>query len=263
MHGFGACMIAGVPHPFEESFFWKFAAGLRQSTGLEIESRVVSLGGFPTYKAAAHVKRALVNNPDYVVIQLGSTDLTVSLNRHLRSLWSKNLRNGGDASSSTGASIDAMGPFERSKTRAIIEFAKDCLCRMLFVSPIHGGASIYLSAIRQVLAEISRAGAKPILLAPFPHGDRVSNHWARRFTSQLAELAKSENVIFVDSFNGLIDIPLSDLLYSDRLHLTRIGHERVSALLVDALSSRLAIGSTIRIVPQISTRVGEMTHIPR
>jgi len=237
-------MIAGTPHPFENSFFKKFTTVLGRNTGWEIESRVVSLGGFPTYKAAAHVKRALLNSPDFVIIQLGSTDLTVSLNRYFRSLGNNKIRSGGvEAASNNAPSTGALGPFERGKGRAVIEFAKACLCRVLSVQPIHGGESAYMSAIRQVLAEIAVVGAKPVLLAPFPHGDRVSNDWARRFTIGLAELARKENVIFVDSYNGLSDIPLSELLYSDRLHLTRIGHERVADLLVDAFLRHLAINS--------------------
>ena len=113
IHGFGACMIAGTPHPLEESFFWRFATVLRDQTGFQIDTRIVSLGGFPTYKAVPHVKRALINAPDYVIIQLGSTDLTVSLNQYLLRLLGRNPRMGAESISRTNSVVGPMAPFER------------------------------------------------------------------------------------------------------------------------------------------------------
>ncbi len=252
IHGFGACMIAGTPHPLEESFFWRFATVLRDQTGFQIDTRIVSLGGFPTYKAVPHVKRALINAPDYVVIQLGSTDLTVSLNQYLLRLLGRNPRMGAESISRTNSVVGPMAPFERPTSRVLIELAKDLFCRALFVPPMHGREDVYVSSISQALREIVSVGSKPVLLAPFPHGDRVSNYWARRFTNQLAELAKNEGAIFVDSFNGLSDIPLTELLYSDRLHLTRIGHERVARLLADAISGELILQQRKQSIPVVS-----------
>ena len=241
VHGFGACMIAGTPHSFEESFFYKFLEQLSQDIGLGIESRVVSLGGFPTYKAVAHVNRALAKNPEYVVLQLGSTDSAVSLKRHFGLMLNQTPRFGTDVQSQSKFALNASGPFKQSKARKFVEFSKDYLCRILSVTPVHGGVEVYLPAIRQVVEKISEAGARPILLAPFPHGDRVSNRWAWRFTNLLAELAKNEDVIFVDTFNGLSDIPQAELLYSDRLHLTPIGHERIARLLIDSVADQIKV----------------------
>lgn len=241
INGFGACMIAGVPHAREESFFHLALLELSLATGIGIHSRLTSLQGFPTHKASKHVVRALKDAPDILVIQLGSTDLTTNLTGTIRS------RLGGPSPISASASgshikpvgspaaTGPIGPYKTSSRRNAIQHLKFLLCKLLRVKPVHGDESVYIPAIASVLDAALAAGSVPVLLAPFPHGDLVSDSWARRYTQLLERLAQEKGAVFVNTYHGLLDIPKSELLLEDQLHLSKLGHRRVAELLAEAL----------------------------
>lgn len=248
IHGFGACMIAGVPHPREDSFLHLALAQLSQTTGIAIESRLTSLQGFPTHKAAKHVKRALKESPDLLVVQLGSTDLTVNLTGSLRSRFLGSKPTSSPAASSGSVpSIPkpASGPlatFHHTFSQRLVQHLKLALCRLLRIKPVHGDESVYIPAIASVLDTALAAGTLPVLLAPFPHGDLVSDSWARRYTSLLEPLAREKGALFADTYHGLQDIPKEDLLLADQLHLSKLGHRRVAELLARTLHGTIPLG---------------------
>lgn len=235
LQGFGACMISGVPYGLEDSFFWQAAKQLSQRLGRTVHGRVNSYGGFPAHRAVAHVHRALADHPDFVVVQLGSTDLSVSLNYHVRSI----LTRGKTPLPSAKAGCLSSVPFRRPVLRLGIELLKYGACRILNVAPFYGDLAKYLASMARAVESIQSAGAVPVLLAPFPHGDLVSDFWSRRFATGLRELANRKGAMYVDTYGGLTGIPRSQLLLSDRLHLSKLGHIRVAGLVASAIEEFL------------------------
>lgn len=244
LHGFGACMISGVPHGLEDSFFWLTAEELSRRLRRTVHGRVSSYGGFPAHRAVAHVHRALADHPDFVVVQLGSTDLSVSLNYHVRSILSRGKTPLPSAKAELKKGCLSIAPFRRSAARLGIELLKYCACKILKVTPFHGGQDRYLASMATAVEAIQSSGAIPVLLAPFPHGDLVSDFWSRRFATGLHELANRKCALFVDTYGGLADIPRSQLLLSDRLHLSKRGHIRVAGLVVSVIEEFLRRGPT-------------------
>lgn len=250
IHGFGACMIAGAPYAFEDSFFFLAAHRIRARTGMEIHAAVTSLSGFPCHKAARHVKRALDGNPEILLVQLGSTDLTTNLSRHIKNLLRRGQPNspsqksksssGSKSLSNEAPALQGLGPCKISLLRRGIDRIKLVLCRALGVVPIHGDESVYIPAIESIIEAAAVHGTLPVILSPFPHGDPVSNSWAEKYSRLLKDLCARKGAIFVDTFHGLEDTPRYELLLSDRLHLSRLGHQKVAALIDETLAHRSA-----------------------
>jgi hypothetical protein len=91
--GFGACMISGYPH--EGGGLFEVACALVEGKiSRPVEQKLFTIGGFPAPYAEKYLKsRVLSFNPDYAVIQFGSTDAARPIRAKSRSpvAASKNL----------------------------------------------------------------------------------------------------------------------------------------------------------------------------
>jgi lysophospholipase L1-like esterase len=243
--GFGACMISGYPHLPEESFFSCFRELLEADLKAPVPHSTLSLGGFPISRVAKQLKKAIIGHPDFLLVQFGSTDITVSLKYSLLSRlgnqfhFSVKRPDSRSRSKSKSKAPTHMEPFRSSLARQSFELLKSGICRILSVEPIHGGASVYRESMEEICSGAYSGGAVPILLAPFPHGDRVSDSWARRYRDILEEIARIHHCIFVDTYRGLCDIPKEDLLLEDKLHLSLFGHRLVGKLIHEAAAERI------------------------
>ena len=72
--GFGACMVSG--YPYESGGLFEVAcASVEKKLSRPVETSVLTLHGFPAPRAEKYLKSKIVPfNPDYIVIQFGSTD---------------------------------------------------------------------------------------------------------------------------------------------------------------------------------------------
>lgn len=244
--GFGACMISGYPFTSEDSFFQEFVRRIQADIGMSVASSTLSLGGFPVSRAVMHRARAIRNHPDFLVLQFGSTDITVlfkesllaRLRCHFPTSGLKVKASAGSRSRSKEA-CPRMGRYRSSLAREAFERVKSALCRVLRIEPVHGGYSTYKAAMENMCREFIGFGTMPILLAPFPHGVRASDRWAAEFVGILKEIALREGCIFVDTYNGLADVPKEDLLLDDNVHISKLGHQMVGALIYTAARERI------------------------
>lgn len=226
-------MIAGVPFGEPASFFSKFMTLVRRDLGEGFDSRLVSFPGFPSQRAISHSHRIWKTQPDFLVIQLGSTNLTVDLVGTLQKRlgWRKS-----EFRVPPPARVvsETMGPCRIGWKRRCINVAKVGFCTALRIEPIHGGVEDYLRPMRKLLEETMDRGVVPLVISPFPHGDPVSNRWSIRYSLGLGKLCEEMGVAFIDSHQALSSIPLHQLLLADYLHLSEEGHR----VLANALHER-------------------------
>jgi lysophospholipase L1-like esterase len=237
-------MIGGMPYRLKDAFFGQLLQLLQEHTGYAIEGKVVSLGGFPAHKAASHVKRALDPLPQYVVVQLGSTDIMVSVKHTLRKrLGLARKKEQRVPPQESGVPVcgdeEPMTLYRTVAMQKLLDWVRQATCTLLRIQPMHGDEHVYLPAMEKVIVQIKQAGAVPVILAPFPFGDVVSHAWSGRFASLLRDLVRRHDAIFVDTYQGLAPYPWPELLLADGLHLSRLGHQKVAAMLLSAILAHL------------------------
>lgn len=234
--GFGACMVGGVPHGSEKGFFSLFVQAAQESATVAIQHKTISLGGFPVQRSAVHLHRVLRWKPDLVVLQFGSTDITVDLRGHLLS----RIRPNRPYSPRPSGLACSTSPFAPTSRKRLEQFIKLQTVRALGVEPVHGGIGPYLGAMKQIASTLGDSGIEAVVLAPFPHGDSSSDHWARIYSSALESEARTGAFRFVDARPALETLPKSRLLLADGLHLSLEGHRILAEVLSDRLRPWLA-----------------------
>jgi len=182
----------------------------------------------------------LKSRPDLVVLQFGTTDVGFNLGHRIRSRFARILNPGRPArgESKKPQKLDPnQGAFRSSLIDDIFGRLKLSLCRLARIEPMHGGKDIYLKAMGEIMDAIVGAGAVPVVLSPFPHGDRTCHLWAGVFSQALKELTDSKGGIFVDALTALESVPKSEILLEDKFHLSRQGHrllgERLALSLIE------------------------------
>lgn len=76
IRAFGACMIGGFPHRYEDSCFHLAMERLRKESAHHLIPSIYTFGGFPVTRIPKHLAaRCLAANPDIVVVQFASSDL--------------------------------------------------------------------------------------------------------------------------------------------------------------------------------------------
>src|SRR5262245_27304191 len=71
---FGACMISGYPHK-SAGFFEVACRSIEKRLLRPVQSKTVSLGGFPAPRAEKYLRKKVFDfNPHYIVLQCGATD---------------------------------------------------------------------------------------------------------------------------------------------------------------------------------------------
>lgn len=228
--GYGACMIKGFPHPEGSSFFAHFLRLLDHAENIPVESEIFSFGGFPIERAGKFVRRVTNYSPHIAILQFGSTNLTVSLNKHFLPRRFRNISVMGGGDKNAPMSLDG---FQSTKGRQLIELVKFQLCRMMRIQPDYGGTSEYINSMRDICSRLSSASITPIILSPFPHGDRVSDYWSRNYSDALAEYSEVNRFCFIDACSELRSVPKEKLLLSDKLHLSTLGHRLLGELIFE------------------------------
>jgi lysophospholipase L1-like esterase len=223
IRAFGACMIGGFPHRYEDSCFHLATERLRHETGRKIETSIYTFGGFPITRVLKHLpSRCLAADPNIVVLQFGSSDLVVPIRkkRHYAQL---------SADGQKKSIVPATPLYQlRWRLRGIIG---DVLRLPSVTLP-----AAYLDCLDQMIRAIAAHSAIPVVLSPFVLGAQRSNRFARACAPRLREIAAAvPTARFVDVYSALDRHPRRKILLSDGTHLALAGQKIVGDCLCDAL----------------------------
>jgi lysophospholipase L1-like esterase len=230
--GFGACMISGYPR--EAGGLFEVACGLiEKRLSRPVRSRIVSLGGFPTPRAAKYLKSKVLDfNPDYVVIQFASTDAQCPIRRKNRAAPTTGLRP--PESNSNDPSYQGKASTVLSSLRWEIASLIGYLRKIDPITPL----ASYTPAIEGMAEGCKAAGATPIVLSPFVYGSRYTMKNAITYTRALQELAKKQDIISVDCVGELAKVAKRSIkLQHDGFHLSLTGHQIVGEAIAQAIIS--------------------------
>jgi hypothetical protein len=172
--GFGACMITGYPH--ESAGLFEVACGMvEKRLSRPVQSTIVSLGGFPAPRAQKYLKKNLFDfNPQYIVIQFGSTDAQCPIRAgsrrkdHCSSLSANSNSSPGAAQSAT--SYHSKPATALSALRWELASVIGNLRKIETTTPL----SSYIAAIELMVDDCRSAGIKPVVLSPFVYGSRYT-----------------------------------------------------------------------------------------
>jgi lysophospholipase L1-like esterase len=253
--GFGACMINGYPH--EGGGLFEIACGLvEERLSRPVLSTVVSLGGFPAPRAAKHLKSKVFGfDPNYVVIQFGSTDAQCPLrarNRPGASLSSASTDRGLKTSSDLGATYPSHQP--ASALSALRWEIISVIGRLRKVEPITP-LSAYIAAIGRMMDDCRSAGITAVVLSPFVYGPRYTTRNAISYTNALHELLRAQDVILVDCVSLLAKFPRSMVLQHDGFHLSLAGHKVVG----EAIAQMIVTDARTRLQGPLNSSVQEVS----
>ena len=252
--GFGACMIAGFGVGEDNSFFSQLVSRLREENpGEEIESEVVSLGGFPLVKAAKYFgTKVLPLKPDVLVVQFGNVDTSVMLMNTLlgkkpaylsdaaihkkKHVQTEIMKNGFVQSikDSLSGKILVMGkPFRPSIFDDFVNVSKFIISRSLRIKS-YSELRLFLEEYEmQILKPAKEHGIRVVALSPFPRYDLSECRYTRIFSNALQKLCLKYDAGFVDVGKSVADMNLTEKFLSDGFHLTIDGHRRFADRLLD------------------------------
>ena len=175
IRAFGACMIGGFPHRYEDSCFHLAVERLRQETGHNLIPSIYTMGGFPVTRALKHLPaRCLAAKPDIVVVQFGPSDLVVPLRRHHHRHQ--------DSAVKRKVSTAHAGATDR--LRWVAQGMVGDLLRLGPVTP----PEIYLETMREIIRTVAGQPAIPVILSPFVFGGHRSDRLARTAIYHLRQI---------------------------------------------------------------------------
>jgi lysophospholipase L1-like esterase len=226
--GFGACMIGGFPHRPEDSFFHRALERVWLSSGLDLTSSLVTLGGFPITRVSKHLEpKCLTARPDIVVMQFASCDLIVPLGKNRKS---SSKSKSDSRPSGEHHLLKSTGPFHWVKWQL-----QGLIGDALALSPVTH-PDLYLETLLQLVSTLSEHGVTPVVLSPFVFGGRRSDRFARDCAGRVQRaLSKVPNATYVDAYSALDRHPRSRMLLADGTHLSAKGQHVVADALVPCL----------------------------
>jgi GDSL-like Lipase/Acylhydrolase family len=221
--GFGACMISGYPHD-GAGLFEMACERVKEQLARSVLSTVVSLGGFPAPRAKKYLsKKLFAFNPKYIVIQLGATDAQCPVRSGSRPAdhGAKSNRPSNPGAAQKAGSYHAQPAKAFSPLRWQLASVIGHLRRIEPITPLHS----YIAAIEHIVDECHAAGIRPVILSPFAYGSGYTTKKAAAYVDALHELhARCPDMIFVDCFSLLSQLPKIRILQHDGFHLSRLGH---------------------------------------
>jgi hypothetical protein len=255
--GFGACMITGYPH--EGGGLFEVACALVEKTlSRPVEPQLFSLKGFPAPRAEKYLKsRVCAFNPNYVVIQFGSTDAARPIRAKRHSTATTVSTGSGVVHSPTAFTIARWkirslidivcktDPYRSPTAFTIARWQTQSLVGFVWKTDPITSLSAYVIAIEHMVHESISAGITPIVLSPFTFGSRHSLKNAIDYTNALHDLNSRVNgIIFVDCIQLLSNYPKSGLLLNDGIHLSRLAHSLIGEAIGQAIVADIKLAST-------------------
>ena len=220
--GFGACMISGYPHD-SGGLFEVACALVEKALSRPVEPNILTLHGFPAPRAETFLKSRVVPfNPDYVVIQFGSTDAARPVRAKRSSIISTVSR--------------ARNTCRSSNAFTIARWHMQSLVGFVWKAPPVTSLSAYVTAIQHMVNDSISANITPVVLSPFIFGSLHSLKNAADYTNALRDLNSSVNrMILVDCISLLSKAAKSKVLLNDGVHLSRLGHELIGEAIGQAI----------------------------
>lgn len=233
--GFGACMISGYPLGEEHSFFTLLINRMRSELKIEIDTEVISFGGFPLNRAKKYFEsKVLRTNPDVIIMQFASADTNVQLRTHIARISPvlKKLDNNKSIISDTTTDLQQ---FIWHPKKYVLYVLKYILCRLSRVEPVHMSIDDIRNSVEEIAKKCIDNNIKLILLSHFVQADMAQNYWSKRYATEIQSIASKYNMIFIDCHQTLSRFKKKDILLSDGFHLSKKGHQVV----MQAIYSRL------------------------
>jgi len=232
--GFGACMITGYPHK-GLGFFEVACRSIEKRLLRLVQSRTVSLGGFPAPRAEKYLRKKVFDfNPHYIVIQCGATDAQCPIRATSRPADNTHLVPGVSARAvhhkkSLGIKrflstrLNQLGRTTHdtpygilSPVRWELASAIGFLRRIEPITPL----SAYIPAMRRMIEDCISSDITPVVLSPFVYGSRYTTRKAIVYTNALRELCLTvRGAVFIDCMRALEAFPRSVSLMNDGFHL--------------------------------------------
>jgi hypothetical protein len=231
--GFGACMVSG--YPYESGGLFEVACALvEKKLSRPVQTNVLTLHGFPAPRAEKYLKSKIVPfNPDYIVIQFGSTDAARPIRKKRSSAVStseEKLAFGTPTSCTNAPAFRSPTPF------TIVRWHAQSLVGFCWKTAAITSLSTYVAAIEHMVHDCLSAKITPVVLSPFMFGSFHSLKNATIYTNALRDLHLRRNrMIFIDCIRLLSKAPKSKVLLSDGIHLSRLGHHLVGEAIGQAI----------------------------
>jgi hypothetical protein len=226
--GFGACMISGYPH--KTGGMLEVACNLTEKRLCRpVRSKIISLGGFPAPRAERYLQSKVLNfNPNYLVIQFGSTDANCPIRRGSR-----------PSSHGLGPSNPSSEYYHSQPTNLLSPLRWELVSLIGYLRRIDAITSIpkYVAAILRMAKACREMEAVPVVLSPFVYGSRYTMRNAIAYTSALRELAKVQDMILIDCVGALKNLPKASILQHDGFHLSLIGQEMVGRAIAESITA--------------------------
>ena len=241
--GFGACMISGYPHA-GGGLFETGCRLIEQGLLRPVQSKIVSLGGFPVPRAEKHLRRNVFDfNPHYIVLQFGATDAQCPIRPKNRP---DRPRNPPKETSSQSNSVLANAETQ-NRLRTVLKFLlwetthdqpynllsplrweiASVLGVIQKIEPITP-LSIFIAAIERIVDDCLSAGMIPVVLSPFIFGSRYTTRNAVLYTNALHELySRTKGMVFIDCIRVLATFRKSMILMNDGFHLSAAAHNLI------------------------------------
>ncbi len=225
IRAFGACMIGGFPHRYEDSFFHLALERLKRETKIELAPSIFTLGGFPVTRVPKHLAtRCLAAQPDIVVLQFGASDLIVPIRR------------------ASGHSGSGLSPVQRTVStkpptlKSLLKWRFRALLAEMLQLPTVTPPKIYLETMIQLAQTLLAHRVIPVVVSPFVFGGSRSDRCARGCAARLqAGLSALPQAVYVEAYAALDRHPRRRMLLSDGTHLSLAGHQVVGESLFPSL----------------------------
>lgn len=221
--GFGTCMIGGFPYNSNKSFFTQLINQLKLSDYNVEFSKVISLGGFPIDRAKKHLNKKVISlNPDWVIIQFGTTDVSIDVKKSLSKIF--NIDTTSTISDSSRAAELINQPLQHNFFIYFLKyFFKNLLIKFFKIKPITP-MDIYISSIEDIIDTLNKNNINVIILAPFIQLDNFANIRINQYIEKVNELKEKYNFHFLNCNTELKKYKKMDIFLCDGFHLTAKGH---------------------------------------
>jgi len=246
--GFGACMITGYPQE-SGGFFEVACRSIEKNLMRPVQSRLVSLGGFPAPRAERHLgKKVFEFKPHYVVLQFGATDAQCPIrarNSSTKYISKFDVDRASAVSQSRSSSVlrflrwemDQGQPYSvvsplRWKIASIMGFIR----KIEPITPLPA----YVAAIEHMVNDCIAAKITPVVLSPFVFGSTYTMRNAILYTKALHELhQRVQGMLLIDCIQVLAAFPKSTILLNDGFHLSGEAHSQIGEAIGQAIVAHM------------------------
>jgi lysophospholipase L1-like esterase len=229
--GFGACMISGYPHK-TGGLFEIACARVEKRLGRPVICKLVSLDGFTAPRAEKHLPRMVLGfDPDYVVIQFGSSDAHCPVPRVHRKSASRGLV-------SSTRELKLANHSQPSGLISSLRWEIVSLIGYLLKIDPETALPEYVAVIERMATLCISQRATPVVLSPFVFGSRYSMRSAIAFTKELQDhLTQIHGVLLVNCVSALGAFARTSVLQRDGIHLSQLGHRVVGEAIAAVIAS--------------------------